>query len=754
VRAGNVFVSAVLCNGRSGCGGARLPRSLFALHTICNPAYSTVISCVHASIRHLESALSTFYAYHRQDTLDQRRRSARKVEQLSEWRLQFEKDKMERWDKLQQRLDLINARRAARMQELQRRAADEESKRLLQEAVLSSGATVPVTDASAVHSTSVPSATPGAVTQHSAAAGLASSAVALASAVTAALGGGSADPGTATLSRRVPRSTTPSSFRLSAALRPVSASATATVPSGHSASNTALPAADTRKTTGAARGAPAAATITDENAPQMTSAQDDSKGKALRSKAREKKDKRKLKAQLIELAHEADLAALHEAIAVNMGTIAATAVTVPTADAAAVNKVDGKARSATIAFPAMAPAASTVSSTAVSAAEQYAAARFRLQGCTHSAVVEGYDAWKLASCKKIATTARGDTARHCAACLTATADADVGGTVESYEPALDNSYTAPSAEHYLLQLLDADPMTNPLAQVVRDLFTAARKSRSGECSGSALTLQVMQRLYVVLQHAAVPVPDNADGGDAGSTAPTANVSEILLLRLVLGPEVGVLRDVTELQGLFDALILLHHSRLQEQYSGSVVTPAEVGITPSMELEVRAEVWKLVLEILPRCTANAASVALCVQCGLGTVLVDLLQSLLQVLDTHRKSNASVWPTAVATVASVTLSALFCVLSTTNSTAEAMQAPIDALVWYMFTLGQIPALAYELQSRLQHWQQMQSYHYLAAKQEDGAATGKGTQLTVVEDWAPAADFVRSAAAFIGSVAVFVG
>jgi hypothetical protein len=664
------------------------------------------------------------------------------VEQLSEWRLQFEKDKMERWDKLQQRLDLINARRAARMQELQRRAADEETKRLLQEAVLSSGTTAPGADASAVHSAGT---TSGAPNQHSAAAGLASSAVALASAVTAALGGGSGEPGTATLSRRVPRSTTPSSFRLSAALRPVSASATATVPSGHSASNTARPAADTRKTTGAAKGAaPAAATITDENAPQTTSAQDDSAGKALRSKAREKKDKRKLKAQLIELAHEADLAALHEAIAVNMGTIAAAAATVPTAD--------GKAKSATLAFPDMAQAAGTVSSTEVSVAEQYAAARFRLQGCTHSAVVEGFDAWKLVSCKKIAHTARGDAARHCAASLTATADT-VGGTVESYEPALDNSYTAPSAEHYLLQLLDADPMTNPLAQVVRDLFTAARKSRTGECSGSALTLQVMQRLYVVLQHAAVPVPDNADGGDAGSTAPTANVSEILLLRLVLGPEVGVLRDVTELRGLFDALILLHHSRLQERYSGSVVTPAEVGVTPSMELEVRAEVWKLVLEILPRCTANAASATLCVQCGLGTVLVDLLQALLQVLDTHRRSNANVWPTAVATVASVTLSALCSVLSTTNSTAEAMQAPIDALVWYMFTLGQIPALAYELQSRLQHWQQMQSYHHLAAQQEEDATTGKGTQLTVVEDWAPAADFVRSAAAFVSSVAVFV-
>jgi hypothetical protein len=662
---------------------------------------------------------------------------------------------MERWDKLQQRLDLINARRAARMQELQRRAADEESKRLLQEAVLSSGTTAPGGDASAVHCAGVTSATPGAVTQQSAAAGLASSAVALASAVTAALSGGSADPGTATLSRRVSRSTTPSSFRLSAALRPVSASTTATVPSGHSASNTALPAAGARKTTGAAKGAtPAAVTITDENAPQTTSAQDDPKGKALRSKAREKKDKRKLKAQLIELAHEADLAALHEAIAVNMGTIAAAAVTVPTADDAAMSKVGGKVKSATIAFPAMAQAASTLPSTEVSVAEQYAAARFRLQGCTPSAVVEGYDAWKLASCKKIATTARGDAARHCAASLTAAADADVGGTAGTHEPALDNSYTAPTAEHHLLQLLDTDPMSNPLAQVVRDLFVAARKLRCGECSGSALTLQVMQRLYVVLQHAAVPVPDNTDGCDVGSIAPVVNVSEVLLLRLVLGQEVGVLRDVTELQGLFDALILLHHSRLQEQSSGSVVTPAEVGVTPSMELEVRAEVWKLVMEILPRCTANAASVTLCVQCGLGTILVDLLQTLLQVLDTHRKSNANVWPTAVATVASVTLAALSTVISTINSTAAAaVQGPIDALVWYMFTLGQVPALAYELQSRLQHWQQMQSYHYLSAQQEEGATSGKGTQLTMMEDWAPAADFVRSAAMFISSVAVFV-
>ena len=51
-----------------------------------------------------------------------KRRNTRKVQQLSEWRLQFEKEKLLRWDKLRHRLDIVNTRRVARLQELKRRA--------------------------------------------------------------------------------------------------------------------------------------------------------------------------------------------------------------------------------------------------------------------------------------------------------------------------------------------------------------------------------------------------------------------------------------------------------------------------------------------------------------------------------------------------------------------------------------------------------------------------------------------------------
>ena len=70
-------------------------------------------------------------AMRRQDILSgitarQRKRNNRKVQQMSELRLQLERQKMERWDKLQRRLEAVQNRRQARFKEMQRRSDAQE----------------------------------------------------------------------------------------------------------------------------------------------------------------------------------------------------------------------------------------------------------------------------------------------------------------------------------------------------------------------------------------------------------------------------------------------------------------------------------------------------------------------------------------------------------------------------------------------------------------------------------------------------
>lgn len=55
-------------------------------------------------------------------TVRQRKKNHRKVQQMSELRLQLERLKMERWDKLQKRLEDVQTRRQARLREMQRRS--------------------------------------------------------------------------------------------------------------------------------------------------------------------------------------------------------------------------------------------------------------------------------------------------------------------------------------------------------------------------------------------------------------------------------------------------------------------------------------------------------------------------------------------------------------------------------------------------------------------------------------------------------
>lgn len=54
----------------------------------------------------------------------QRRRNRKKVEQMSELRLALEKEKMDRWEKIQTRLETVRIRREERLAELQRRTLE------------------------------------------------------------------------------------------------------------------------------------------------------------------------------------------------------------------------------------------------------------------------------------------------------------------------------------------------------------------------------------------------------------------------------------------------------------------------------------------------------------------------------------------------------------------------------------------------------------------------------------------------------
>lgn len=58
----------------------------------------------------------------------QKKRNRRKVEQMSELRLALEREKMERWEKIQRRLETVRIRREERLAELQRRSNEAKDK--------------------------------------------------------------------------------------------------------------------------------------------------------------------------------------------------------------------------------------------------------------------------------------------------------------------------------------------------------------------------------------------------------------------------------------------------------------------------------------------------------------------------------------------------------------------------------------------------------------------------------------------------
>ena len=565
---------------------------------------------------------------------------------------------MERWDKLQQRLEIVNARRAARLVELQRRADEDNQRTRLDAAAGAAGLEVPVT----------------ALSQPTVTMGLAS---------------GSA-------------SSTAASARL-AALKKARSSSRAAVNQASTAESVATtPAASAAADLSSKVAVSTIATVAEHpgstaGAPTEAVGED---GTAKRSKAREKKVKRRQRELLEEAAREAELAALDEAIAQNSGSSAAPPARAdPTVLPSENTKSSADRR---LVFPEVGSQSAPVS---------YLAARQHVLPCSAATSMEGFQAWWQVSQKKVNIAARADIAR----CSAVNVCEALGASKESNPELvlLSPSYSAPAGERAVFAKLESDDTGNLLAQLTRDL--AARGA-----DGGVLNQHVMQRLYVLLQNDPVtPMQQRETAGSSGDVS-IATLSEVMVLRLLLGPEIGLLSSDGELQSMLESLTLLHFNRNQ---AGKAAGAA--GIASSMELEVRAEVWKLLFDLLLRCTDTQVGGALAVQCGLGTVLADLTSALLCCMEAHRKLESSdtdfggMYPTALTMAAAAGLAALARMLSVqpVGSSATAgivgcSQATQDALLWYVFTLGLVPSLGDHMRLRSQHWQHRRSYHYLAA------------------------------------------
>lgn len=703
-------------------------------------------------------------------TLDQRRRNSRKAQHLSEWRLQFEKEKLERWEKLQQRIASVNARRTARLAELQRRA-DEESRRVLGTSLANSGTLLlPAHDGAA-------------------------------SADAAAAGGraASSDKNTVGSAIVAPAQTAalkapPVTSKSKAAVRKLAISGNLSGKrSGRSVISQPppLPPTPTRTPTpGASPSGPQTNDTTengDATGTAVAAAEGDEDAPAKPSKSKGKREKRKLKAQLIEMAEKADIAVIQAAIAMNNGASDDVAAAAGGGDAALDVEVASN-KTATI------PTAAENSSDA----DTYAHAQHLVRHCPGDCVSEGFAAWSKLAAKRVNVVARADHANDCEADARMSA---VNPAVSS-DPATEAIEELPAAEQLLVQKMRSTSAGDLLACVVNDLLAVAQKPPSED---APVSMQVMQRLYVLLQHAALgaggerPSPDPAVAVDV----PVPGLSEVLLLRMLFGSEVGVLRSAAQLQTLLDALVFYQHQHVLRNTTTSSGTTAPtsatttapsstaVASTPksagavsavSQELEVQAEVWKLLVDLLLQCSASAPGAALIVQSGLGAVLVDILQALLLTMEAYRKSDSSTthahssllasaldlpavpvcaqfafdgcFPTAVTSVASAVMTVLARVLSCVPAegngpsvgAVSCSQASLDSLAWYLFTMGQVQLLADNLRIRSQHWHYTQSYHYRAALPTQ-TITGS------IDCVACSTDFYLAASDYLGSIGLFI-
>lgn len=606
-------------------------------------------------------------------TLDQKRRNARKAQQLSEWRLQFDKENMDRWDKLQQRLDSVHARRAARFIELQRRAdenavANEAAATLADSekdgVVLGESATVE-TDSSILESPSKISHT----------------------------------------------HTSLEGTRLISALKKGVASAQKAARSVKSAIKKPISPTTAKKS-------PFTESSVDIDAEAATQ---------LRSKAKGKREKRKLKAQLIELAQQADYAAIQEAMTLNDANENVTST--PTSV--------GVTKSST----------TQLVQKTVSAAERYMQALHSFEWCPPESVQIGFSAARAVASKKVNLTAKADLNRLCSADFPST-EPFINSSDEGKERLLCREYTNSAAEAGLLAAMQEDIGVNGphlLTVVVKDLLVASSQRLSctttaspTEIASSALNMHVMQRLFVLLETAPL------GGSPSKPTKTESTVSEVMLLRLLFGPEVGVLREASEYQTLLDA-IAVQYSHHNDGTKG-IVTAVPV----TQELEVKAEVWTLVFNLLSSCAGTPVGAGLIVQCGLAAVLVDVLHALLKSIESL-PATATVCPTAIAFTAANILHALAKIIGLVArgpedacSKGQCSQATLDAFVWYMFTSAQVPIVVDTLRTAVLRWQHTQSYHYASPSADTEHVDALPTY----------SDFIVGAAEFLSSVCDFVG
>jgi len=630
-------------------------------------------------------------------TLDQKRRNARKAQQLSEWRLQFDKENMDRWDKLQQRLDSVHARRAARLIELQRRA-DENA--VASEAAAAASAAVKEEESAAQIDAAGTGAEENVVSTETP---LKVHASVKGTRLISALKKG-------VVSAHKAAKSNPSS-RPSASVSAKSSSGSSKTPASPS---TAKKSADVH-----GDGTHAAAGTQNQQ----------------RSKSKDKREKRKLKAQLIALAQQADYAAIQEALALHGRSVA------------------GGSLGATSAPSTEGPENVLPVAEESSAAERYLRAIQSFQPYPPQCVQQGFAAARALGTKKVNFSAKADVSRLSAADMSLRGDLAVelkagdGGV-------LSREYTDITTESALLAAMQEDIGVNGphlLTLVVKDLLAA-----SASAASMALNMHVMQRLFVLLETAPLGSSPSKLSGQGSSSRDESTVSEVMLLRLMFGPEVGVLRDVAEYQNLLDALTLQQCSH-NPHWRGTSEAVCAASVT--QELEVKAEVWQLVFKLLETCAGTDAGAGLILQSGLGTVLVDVLHALLRSMEAAQGSADGGYPTVLTFAATNILSALSRVVAlvpcqvdssvdlAASNKGRCSQASVDAFVWYIFTSSQVLSVVDTIRSTVQRWQEARSYYR--------TSISAGAVQTAQEDALfGCGDYFIAAATYLSSICNFVG
>lgn len=109
---------------KAGCENAKV-NEVISLHTINTEALAQQLQ---QKLEEVENRILAANLRREQRlagiTCSQKKKNSRKIHQMSEFKLQLEKLKMERWEKLQKRFEAVQERQRKRLEELKRRVAD------------------------------------------------------------------------------------------------------------------------------------------------------------------------------------------------------------------------------------------------------------------------------------------------------------------------------------------------------------------------------------------------------------------------------------------------------------------------------------------------------------------------------------------------------------------------------------------------------------------------------------------------------